>query len=163
MGKKRKKRDILSIQPEKVKGLLNIPFMDIGSENDPCFGKLYDPTTKECNQCGDSEFCAIVIGQLNHQKRAQLEISQPFKDKEESEIPMKPWKEVRKLIRAKARELVKFNKSTGITKDYLQTLLYNEFFYWNITPEKVIRVIDKLVEDNKLLIKKDKYYPCKTN
>lgn len=41
---------------------LAIPFdvTKFGSEDDPCFGKLYDLTTPECQGCGDNELCAIA-------------------------------------------------------------------------------------------------------
>ena len=52
----------------------------VGTEDDPCFGKLYDMTTRECKRCGDNEFCALVMmGELKKQRK-RLERKQKFKD-----------------------------------------------------------------------------------
>lgn len=58
----------------------------IGSDNDPCFGKLYDGTASECRRCGDSEVCIIAMGQRNAKVRAEIESKQRFKDIEEEEF-----------------------------------------------------------------------------
>lgn len=52
----------------------------IGSNNDPCFGKEYNLTSKDCQICGDSELCAIKLSQLQGKTRKQLEESQNYKD-----------------------------------------------------------------------------------
>lgn len=41
----------------------------VGTVDDPCFGKLHDATAKACKNCGDSDICQIVMGQLNHVSR----------------------------------------------------------------------------------------------
>lgn len=56
----------------------------IGSNDDPCFGKLYEPITEECHACGDSELCAIVHMHTLDKKRKKVEKSQTFKDTEEA-------------------------------------------------------------------------------
>ena len=53
---------------------------EIGSNGDPCFGKHYDLTTKECKLCGDSELCAIVFAQSLNKTREELEKENHFKD-----------------------------------------------------------------------------------
>jgi len=40
-----------------------------GSDDDPCFGKLYSLTAEECMVCGDHEICAIVFANSAHGKR----------------------------------------------------------------------------------------------
>ena len=51
-----------------------IPAMDFGDpEKDPCFGKLYDLTTPECQSCGDIEFCAIATMASHKQKILSME------------------------------------------------------------------------------------------
>jgi hypothetical protein len=47
-----------------------------GSEDDPCFGKLYSLSAIECTNCGDIEFCAVAFAQKQHLARAQAEKSQ---------------------------------------------------------------------------------------
>lgn len=46
-----------------------VDMMIFGSADDPCFGKLNDPTNDVCKRCGDAELCAIVQGQRLHAKR----------------------------------------------------------------------------------------------
>lgn len=42
-------------------------------EKDPCFGKLFDLTAAECQACGDSEFCSVVMAHRLNQKRIASE------------------------------------------------------------------------------------------
>lgn len=53
---------------------------DIGTNGDPCFGKSYDLSTKECKLCGDSELCAIVFAQNMNTTREVIEKEKHFKD-----------------------------------------------------------------------------------
>jgi hypothetical protein len=78
MKSKRKRRN--KIDKDKVDTLVPIDISIFGSEDDPCFGKLYDPTAKECGMCGDSSICAIVSAQNQHSKRALVEKKTSFKD-----------------------------------------------------------------------------------
>lgn len=57
-----------------------ISLSDIGSNGDPCFGKHYDLSTKECKMCGDSELCAIVLAQGLNTTRDKLQEEKHFKD-----------------------------------------------------------------------------------
>jgi hypothetical protein len=54
-----------------------------GSENDPCFSKLYSPSAPECQECGDSEICIIAMAQRNKIKNQKLNEKGNFKDMEE--------------------------------------------------------------------------------
>jgi hypothetical protein len=65
---------------EKSPILKPLSVQDVGSNNDPCFGKGYDLTTKECKMCGDSELCAIVFAQTMNKSRSKIEEEQHFKD-----------------------------------------------------------------------------------
>jgi len=62
-----------------------IDVLSLGSEDDPCFGKLHDLLAKECKSCGDSDFCAIVKAQGLHKARINIETKQRFKDIEEAD------------------------------------------------------------------------------
>ena len=55
---------------------------DLGSDKDPCFGKLYDLTTNECKQCGDSELCCIKFAEKMGTTRKELEKVSKYKDLE---------------------------------------------------------------------------------
>ena len=75
-GKKGKMVDLLLSAPI----LKPISLEDIGSNGDPCFGKSYDLSTKECKMCGDSELCAMVFAQNMNTTREGLEKEKHFKD-----------------------------------------------------------------------------------
>ncbi len=54
----------------------------IGTDRDPCFGKLYDLTTPECKKCGDSELCSIATAMRMKKERNKVNVEQDFKDLE---------------------------------------------------------------------------------
>ena len=83
---KRDSRD--NIDKTNVDLLKPIDILSLGSEDDPCFGKLHDLKAPECKNCGDSEFCAIVKAQGLHKERLVIETEQRFKDIEEAEEEM---------------------------------------------------------------------------
>lgn len=60
--------------------LTPIKLSDLGSENDPCFGKLYDLTQDECKMCGDSEICCIKTAEYLGKTRKELEEKHQYKD-----------------------------------------------------------------------------------
>ena len=49
-------------------------------EYDPCFGKGYNLSTKECKLCGDSELCALKMAQVLKITRKELEEKNHYKD-----------------------------------------------------------------------------------
>lgn len=49
-----------------------------GSDEDPCFGKLYDLNAKQCKICADSDFCAIKMSQTQNVKRKELNKQNEF-------------------------------------------------------------------------------------
>lgn len=71
----------------------------IGTNSDPCFGKAYDLSTKECKQCGDSELCAIKMSQELRVTRKQLEEKNQYKDLDTLEDVAGMKKYIRGLIR----------------------------------------------------------------
>lgn len=73
---------------------------ELGSNNDPCFGKSYDLTTKECKLCGDSELCAFKMSQNLNITRKQLEEKNHYKDLDVLEDVDAIKKYMRKLKRA---------------------------------------------------------------
>lgn len=62
--------------------LVPINLDTIGTNNDPCFGKSYDLSTKECKLCGDSELCALKMSQNLKISRKELEDKNHYKDLE---------------------------------------------------------------------------------
>lgn len=64
----------------------------IGTQDDPCFGKLNDPQHEACRACGDFEICAIVQSQTNHSIRASWEKDNAHKVINEPPQPKAPSK-----------------------------------------------------------------------
>lgn len=109
--KKRKSRNRLAGSFDTLKPLLLEDIYKLGTENDPCFGKLYDPKAPECQRCGDNEICAITFGQNNHKLRDKAEKNMAFLDLEEKEIDtMSNSKKAKKLI----RRLINNHKSISV-------------------------------------------------
>lgn len=78
----------------------------LGTDEDPCFGKLYDLTTEECQRCGDSEFCAIKMAQTLKLKRSDIESKQRFLDIEEevkTNDIVDNLSDIKKMMRKKKR------------------------------------------------------------
>ncbi len=97
--KKTKKKDLLP-DLQKTPILQPISIDSIGSNGDPCFGKMYDLTTDECKMCGDSELCCIKFAAEMGKTRKELEQENNYKDLEILvDIPA-----VKKTIRALKRK-----------------------------------------------------------
>lgn len=75
MAKKKNLPDITRQDP-----LEPFDLSSIGTNGDPCFGKSYDLSTKECKLCGDSELCAFKMSQDLNITRKQLEEKNSYKD-----------------------------------------------------------------------------------
>lgn len=71
----KKKQKLESVQPLEV-----IDLKSLGTSQDPCFGKNYDLSTKECKLCGDSELCAFATSQSLNITRKELEKKNSYKD-----------------------------------------------------------------------------------
>lgn len=100
----KKKKDKLKDAREELETGDILETMDIsklGTNGDPCFGKHYDLSTKECKMCGDSELCCIKFTALMGKTRKELEADTQFKDLEPL-IDMAGCKKYyRKLVRDK--------------------------------------------------------------
>lgn len=72
----------------------------IGTDKDPCFGKGYNLTTKECRMCGDSELCCLKMSQTLGKTRKQLEDENHYKDLE----VLEDVKAIKKYIRGLKRK-----------------------------------------------------------
>lgn len=81
---RKKKDDLNPFRDELENGDILQP-MDIsklGTNGDPCFGKGYDLSTKECKMCGDSELCCIKFSANLGKTRKELESENNYKDLE---------------------------------------------------------------------------------
>ena len=72
----------------------------IGTNGDPCFGKAYDLSTKECKICGDSELCAFKMSQELNITRKELEDKYKYKDLDVLEDVKGIKKYIRRQIKA---------------------------------------------------------------
>lgn len=77
------RRDLIK---QDIDLLKPIDILKLGTDEDPCFGKLHDLKAPECKRCGDSEFCSIIMAQNLHLKRDKLNKSKDFLDLEEAKI-----------------------------------------------------------------------------
>jgi len=82
MAKKKKltKRDKVMKSLDKNPILKPININNLGTSDDPCFGKSYDLSTSECKLCGDSELCCIKTANFLGKTRKELEQTNNFKD-----------------------------------------------------------------------------------
>lgn len=93
--KKSKVGDLLNHDP-----LESFDLSKIGTDKDPCFGKGYNLTTKECRMCGDSELCCLKMSQTLGKTRKQLENENHYKDLE----VLEDVKAIKKYIRGLKRK-----------------------------------------------------------
>lgn len=75
-SKTNKAIDITKVDPLQVIDITKLGM----SEYDPCFGKGYNLSTKECKLCGDSELCALKMAQVLKITRKELEEKNHYKD-----------------------------------------------------------------------------------
>lgn len=99
-----------------------------GSEDDPCFAKLYDLSAMECQECGDIEVCAIAFANNQHIRRELIEKDTKFKDLEESEVLLiKRIKEYASKLEGKGKTptviRIKVANKFGKPKQYIKQIL----------------------------------------
>lgn len=114
---------------EKTQGIdlmepINIT--QFGTDDDPCFGKEYNLSTPECKRCGDSELCAIVMGQNNHIKRKTIEDNNRFKDLEivnKTNTALEEWVKKKMEEGLKRSEIITKAKNTyGSSREEIKSI-----------------------------------------
>jgi len=106
-----------------------IDITTIGSDNDPCFGKLYDLSEDTCRMCGDNARCAMVMAQGQNLDKSKQEKKNRFKDKEVAENDI--IKEY--IIKEKSKGLKRFEvinktkKKFGIKNKKMYREIYKSF------------------------------------
>lgn len=95
--KKPKKKESAISKYEPFKPL---KVTDIGTDRDPCFGKIYNLASKECKMCGDSELCCVVFAQKQNTTRDKLNEEKNYKDLQ----TLIDIKGVKKFMRGKIRK-----------------------------------------------------------
>lgn len=127
MNKRTSRKDLS--KDKSIDLMKPLQFDKLGGDEDPCFGKLHDPTAGECQVCGDAEICSIVFSQKLHIKRDKIEEENSFKDMQ----TLKPkWKDLsialsKQLKPGKKNTIAllrgKACKSIGITESIFDKLL----------------------------------------
>lgn len=125
MAKKKKKEELDLFKP--------IDLTKIGTPDDPCFGKEYDPRDTDCRNCGDIELCAIAQMQNNKLHRDELAMTNEFKDLDEAKFLDGKDEE-------KAKRLIKKYKEKEYKKPKIKRLLQKRL---NIDEERVNEILTK--------------------
>jgi len=113
---KRVKRKKLDISEAELLKPLDIT--KFGSDDDPCFGKLYNLNTSECKRCGDSEICSIVFSQNQNINRKKIEKNNRFKDIELEHDDIITYIKKLKTKKIKKYKIIKLVKNKyNLTKD----------------------------------------------
>jgi len=102
--------------------------LKLGSKDDPCFSKLWDPKNEICQICGDIEACGIAFSQRTRKIEAAIESEQEFLDLKE--------------VNSREKQILKFiNKRVdSYEEDKLVTLIIKRF---KITKQQAITLINK--------------------
>ena len=158
MSNKKQRKSRNTFTKKKPDMSIPIPMELLGSDEDPCFGKLFDPRTNECQRCGDSEICAIAMGQKNHLLREKVESKQSFKDMEETKIITNEDKKViYKNVKKRIREMVKMAAGKYIDIALVVDDVFASYAKDGYTQIKIKKVIKKMAEkSNFLTIKNEK-------
>jgi hypothetical protein len=121
----RKERDSKVAKEELI-----FPFdvTKFGSEEDPCFGKLYDLTEPECQACGDHELCGISFMAKLKQKRIAYESDTPVKDLKIDNLEL--GKEVKDFYRVKITQ--------GFTDRRIKSMINKKFHIHQTKIEEIM-------------------------
>lgn len=125
MTRKKNKEELNLFKP--------IDLTKIGTPDDPCFGKEYDPRDTDCRNCGDIELCAIAQMQNNKLQRDELAMTNEFKDLDEAKFLDGKDEE-------KAKKLIEKYKERGYKRQKVERLLQKRL---NIDEERVDKIITK--------------------
>lgn len=120
-----KKKKLKLPDLSKQDPLTPIDITQLGSNGDPCFGKGYNLSTKECKICGDAELCAFKLSQNLKITRKELEDKNHYKDLD----MLEDVKGIKKYIRSLKRK--------GLTRKEIVTKTSEKFE----VPKKDIRTI----------------------
>lgn len=138
---------------QKFDTLKPITIDQLGTKDDPCFGKHFSISAPECQRCGDSELCAIVLAQKNHVKRAKEESKGAFKDLEKPKQIDK--KEIRKRVVARILELVKASPQ-GVLYDKVLDDIKGSYSKFNLSLERLTTILKKTIKKHSLTHKNNK-------
>lgn len=131
-----------------------VKLLDLGGENDPCFGKLYSLTAPECARCGDYEACSIATQSRMLKEVESEESSKPFKDVQEAELITQQDKELK-------LKMVKMAKKTPNKWISLEKIVPIARTFWNLTEVEDANIFQRLSaqakKSKKLILKGRKF------
>lgn len=119
----KKTKNLPSIKDQNP--LVPIDILKLGGSSDPCFGKNYDLSTKECKLCGDSELCAYKMSQTLNITRKDLEDKNNYKDLDNLEDVQGIKKYIRSLKRKGLSRKEIISKTVNkfeVPKDYIRKI-----------------------------------------
>lgn len=126
----------------------------LGSDEDPCFGKLYSLTAPECARCGDYEACSVASQTRMLKETAKEEKSKPFKDIQEAELIESQDKEIRKrMIKMAKKSPTKFHSIEKLVP------LFREFCNLTDIEDNNLfqRIANQAKKSKRLILKGSKY------
>lgn len=124
-------------------------YLDLGSNNDPCFGKHYSIKAKECSRCGDCEACAVVTSQKSFiNEIAQQNNKSEFLDIQEGELVNKQNAQILEYLLKK----VKSNKTKWFSILKVSQRFWKKFNLLESDEAYVTQRVIKEAKDNKLII-----------
>lgn len=114
-------------------------FTDLGTDNDPCFGKHYSIAAAECKRCGDADVCAILCQEGMHKEYKEQEAKNRFKDVEEGQFIDKQNKKLEKLLINRAKK----KPDTWLSLSKLVPKVIEKF---NLTEKDKLQVLQRLIK-----------------
>lgn len=123
----------------KVNIMKPIIASELGSENDPCFGKHYSIKADECLRCGDADVCSIICQNQIHREIEKQASKGKFLDIEEAELVEAQNKKLETLIRKRAQKA----EGKWVSFDKLITIVKEKF---NLTDIDDPQIINRLIK-----------------
>lgn len=100
----------------------------MGTDDDPCFGKLHDLSADECRRCGDSTLCSIVFNQITEAMRKKEEKNGRFKDLE-------------LVSNDKAKQFIKKKLDKGVNSLRITKLIMSKFTMDKASAKELIKSV----------------------
>lgn len=153
MTKKKPKRKARDTMKEKQIDLnIPVPIELLGSKDDPCFAKLHDPRAQECKRCGDSEICAIAMGQANHMLRLAEHKKKSFKDLEERDIKPADKKVLGKSVRKRIREMLRMGGGNWVEIPEVVNDIFASYGKDGYTKKRIERILIMMEKKSNYII-----------
>ncbi|RLF06834.1 MAG: hypothetical protein DRJ64_04085 [Thermoprotei archaeon] len=121
----RRSRREVEIEEEQLLSYMNP--LELGTDKDPCFGKLFSLTAEECQICGDAVFCASRF-----KLKMSMKIAEHEKDNPTIDLPGDRLKAATKYIEGKLGK--------GVAEKLIYKMAKKRF---NISKEIINQIINE--------------------